>query len=174
MFKKVLKWFGIGVVALLVLLLIVSGIIYVAFPTFTVSVTRDVSVSPDEAFAAFADFSQWDNYFEYDELFPPEGELAMGTRFGYRASEGDMALEVIEYVPGEVVRFDMQSDTVDAMFSLNLEPIEGGTRVTASNEFSSTGILRVMIVLYSLTGEVEAYYGNMLENVERVALEKSE
>jgi uncharacterized RmlC-like cupin family protein len=31
-----------------------------------------------------------------------------------------------------------------------------------------------MIVLYSLTGEVEAYYGNMLENVERVALEKSE
>jgi hypothetical protein len=77
---------------------------------------------------------------------------------------------VLEFEPGQRVRFDMQSDTIDAVFTLNLEPIESGTRVTATTEFSSRGPLRVMIVLYSLTGEVESYYGNMIENVERVAL----
>ena len=174
MMTKILKRIGLTAGVLLTLLMLSGAVIYAAFPTYTVSVSCDIAVSPDEAFAAFVDFSQWGNYFEYDELFPPDGELALGTRFGYRASEGDMALEVIEYAPGEVVRFDMQSDTVDAVFSLNLEPIEGGTRVTATNEFSSTGILRVMIVLYSLSGEVQAYYGNMIENVDRVALEKSQ
>jgi len=29
-----------------------------------------------------------------------------------------------------------------------------------------------MIVFYSLSGEINAYYGNMLENVEQVALEQ--
>ncbi len=172
--KKILKRIGIVAVIILVLLVLTVTVIYALFPTYTVSVTRDISVSPDEAFAAFVNFSEWDNYFEYDELFPPDEELALGTRFGYRASEGDMAMEVIEHTPGQVVRFDMQSDTVDAVFSLNLERIEEGTRVTATNEFSSTGILRVMIVLYSLSGEVQAYYGNMIENVERVALMQSE
>lgn len=172
--KQVLKRIGIAVGVFLTVLLLTGTVFYAVFPTFTVSVTRDIAVSPDETFAAFVDFSEWGNYFEYDELFPPDEELALGTRFGYRASEGDMALEVIEYAPGEVVRFDMQSDTVDAVFSLNLEPFEGGTRVTASNEFSSTGLLRVMIVLYSLSGEVQAYYANMIENVERVALMQRE
>jgi len=171
--KRILKWIGIVMGVVIALLMLAGGIIYLAFPSYTVTATRIVAASPEEAYNAFMDYDHWHEYFDFDELYPPDGEVSVGTEFGYSGSEGDMAIEVLELVPGEIVRFDMKSDTIDAEFILEFEPIDTTTtRVTASNIFSSTGFLRVMIVVYSATGEVNRYYGNMIENVERVALEK--
>jgi hypothetical protein len=75
--------------ALLLLVLVAGAVIYVAFPSYTVEVTRELAATPDEAFAAFMDHEHWHEYFEFDELFPPEGEVDVGTRFAYNGSEGD-------------------------------------------------------------------------------------
>lgn len=113
-------------------------------------ITRSVVTQrPAQAvFAYLSDFTtttEWDPGTVLTERITGDG--GVGSRYlnisKFNGRETRLVYEVIELVPGQIIRLRGQNDTVTAIDTITVESVFGGTRVTYDADFTFKGIAAI-------------------------------
>lgn len=135
-----------------------------------------VKASPGEVHAYVNNLDNWNSFSPWADLDPDAKISYEGPRAGEGAlfrwdgnSEvGAGSLKIVESVPGELVRMDLEfirpmPGTSTAAFKL--EPVEGGTNVTWSSDWDNNFIAKAIGLVMDCEAMMGGYFEEGLENL---------
>jgi len=137
---KILKRIGIGVLAVIILLLIIS--FFLPSKT-TVERSRVVKASPEAVYAQIADLKNWDNWMPWNKIDPNMqktwGEKTEGTGAQYswvseNRNVGKGSITLTKCEPSMIETELLFEGMNPGKGFYKLEPADGGTKVTWSME----------------------------------------
>ncbi len=103
--------------------------------TWEVERSLEVSADPERVFAYVNDVSLWEAWTDWPETAAERFGPASGTGAGRSWNDpeiGDGLFTIVESVAGERVRYrvEVQSGSMVTEGTIDLDPVEGGTRIT--------------------------------------------
>lgn len=135
-----------------------------------------VKASPQEVYAYVNNLDNWNSFSPWADLDPNARISYEGPRAGEGAvfhwdgnSEvGEGSMKIVESVPGESVRMDLEfvrpfPGTSSAMFKM--EPVEGGTNVTWSSNWKNNFLAKAVSLVIDCEAMTGGYFEQGLENL---------
>ncbi len=113
-------------------------------------ITRTVASrrSASEVFAYLSDFTtttEWDPGTVKTTLLSGDG--GVGTRYSntstFNGRQTHLVYEVIEFVPGELIRLRGENKTVTAIDTITVQAMFDGTRITYEADFTFKGVAAI-------------------------------
>lgn len=171
--KRNLSRIGFGIVAVLALLAVIIAL----QPGHThVERSAVVKASPQEVYAYVNDLGNWNSFSPWADLDPNAAIEFEGPRSGEgalfrwdgNADVGAGNMKIVESVPGEKVRMDLEftrpmPGTSTAAFTL--EPVEGGTNVTWSSDWDNNFLAKAFGLVMDCEAMMGGYFEKGLENL---------
>jgi uncharacterized membrane protein len=140
-----------------------------------VDVAITVNRPPDEVFAFISDFEnnpKWQNGMQRCTFTSPP-PLDVGSTYDQEAKFLGRPIlsqfEVIAYEPGRLVKATTVSGSFPITFTRMVEPIEGGTQVTAVIEGDSSGFFRIAqpLMRWMVNRSIQADYKRLKQLLEK-------
>ena len=144
-----------------------------------VEVTVDVDRPPEEVFAYVADFENnpaWQSGVE-TARFTADGPLGVGSTYvqeaGFLGRRIESTFEVTAFEPGTMVRIESVAGTFPIQVTRRVDPIEGGSRVTATVEGEPDGVFRLAAPLVTplMRRRIEGDYRRLKALLESATIE---
>ncbi len=117
--------------------------------TISVQISIQIARPSDEIFAYIADFENnpaWQSGM-VAARFTTEGPLRIGSTYSQEARFLGRPVisefEVIAYEPGRIIKARSTAGSFPITFTRRVEPVEGGTQVTAIVEGDASGFFRL-------------------------------